>query len=308
MKKRLLSLLPALLLLAACQNKTAEPAPVSTPEVVEVIAIGRVEPASKITAIGTQVNGVINRLYVQEGDSVKKGAPLLELAHEYEDAQLKQAKAKLVTQQAEIETVKAQLASAEIKADNLRSRLQRLKNMVQQGAETQQNLDNAQTDYDQATTDIKRITATLQSAQAQLGERNSDVEVTQSLIAQKIITAPEDGTILTMNITEGAAVTTAKSLLDFAPASPLTVLCEVDELFADKIKPGQKALIRNQGGGEKLADGEVMYVSSYLSRKSLFSDDSGNMEDRRVRQVRIIIKSGTPLLFGARVEVVINTR
>lgn len=231
----------------------------------------------------------------------------MELAHDYEDAQLKQAEAKLVTQLAEIESVKAQLASAEIKADNLRNRLRRVKNMVQQGAETQQSLDNAQTDYDQAVTDIKRYNAALQSSQAQLAERKTDVSVIQSLVSQKIISAPDDGSVLNINVTEGAAVNTTRSLLDFAPNSPLTVLCEVDELFADKVKLGQKAFIRNQGAQENLAEGEVVYVSSYLSQKALFSDDSGNMEDRRVRQVRILIKSNTQLLFGARVEVIIDT-
>ncbi|MFN8288046.1 MAG: efflux RND transporter periplasmic adaptor subunit [Chitinophagales bacterium] len=309
MKKLIIKVLPALLLLAACNNKSTNPAePPPAPELEKVVAIGRIEPATKISSIGTQVNGVIKHLYVQDGDSVKKGAALLELAHDYEDAQLKQAQAKLVTQQADIENVKAQLASAEIKAKNLGNRLQRVKNMVQQGAETQQTLDNTQTDYDQAATDINRYSAALQAAEAQLAERKTDVAVIQSLIAQKIIAAPDDGCILNVNVTEGAAVTTNKSLLDFAPNAPLTVFCEVDELFADKVKTGQKAFVRNQGAQENLAEGEVVYVSSYLSQKSLFSDDSGNMEDRRVRQVRILINSNAQLLFGARVEVIIETR
>jgi hypothetical protein len=72
------------------------------------------------------------------------------------------------------------------------------------------------------------------------------------------------------------------------------------------VKVGQPAFMRNQGMDEKLASGEVIFVGSYLKKKSLFSDDSGNMEDRRVREVRILIKDNKQLIFNSLVEAVIN--
>ncbi len=309
MMKRILIFLPLLVLLAACSNKKKAAAiqPEQT-EMTEVVAIGRVEPEDKITAIGSQVNGIVKRLFVREGDTVKKGQVMVELAHDYEDAQLLQAQAKLATQKAEIESVNAQLASAKLKTDNLQNRLLRVKNMVSQGAETQQNLDNAQTEYDQSLADIQRYTAALSSEQAKLNERTTDVNVVRAQIEQKTIKAPANGLVLNMDITEGASVVTNQSLFDFAPSSVLTVLCEVDELLADKVKVGQQAFIRNQGMDGKLATGQVVYVAAYLKKKSLFSDDSGNMEDRRVREVRIVIKDAAPLLYDARVEAVIDIR
>lgn len=187
-------------------------------------------------------------------------------------------------------------------------KLVRVKNLVEKGAETQQNLDNAQTDYDQSLADIDRYNAALRAEEAKLNERTADVRVIEAQIGQKKIVAPADGVVLQMNVTEGASVSTTGSLFDFAPALPLTVLCEVDELLADKVKAGQPAFIRNQGADQQLAKGEVIYVGPYLKRKSLFSDDSGNMEDRRVREVRILIEGGVQLLYDARVEAVIDIR
>jgi hypothetical protein len=80
----------------------------------------------------------------------------------------------------------------------------------------------------------------------------------------------------------------------------------VDELWANKIYIGQKATIRTQGMDDKLAEGEVVYLSPYLKKKSLFSDDSSNMEDRRVREVRIRLSGNTNLLINSRVEAVID--
>jgi len=297
------------LFLAGCKNaeKKQTPALVSV-QPVEVIAIGRVEPEDKISAMGAQINGIVKRLYVHAGDTVKKGQLLVELVHDYEDAQLLEAKSKLAAQRAEIESAKAQLSSVKIKTDNLHVKLLRTQKTVASDADTKQNLDNAQTDYDQSLADIDRYNAMLLNEQAKMDECITDIAVVQAQIEQRKITAPANGIVLNMDLTEGSAVTTSKSLFDFAPDSPLSVLCEVDELFADKVKVGQPAFIRNQGMDEKLASGDVIFVGSYLKKKSLFSDDSGNMEDRRVREVRILIKDKRQLLFNSRVEAVINIR
>ena len=228
--------------------------------------------------------------------------------HDYEDALLLQANSKLAAQTAEIESATAQLSSIKIKTNNLRVKLERTQKNVASEADTKQNLDNAQSDYDQSMADIDRYNAMLLSEQAKLNQNKTDVAVVQAEIEQRKIKAPSNGVILNMDLTEGSSVTNSKSLFDFAPESALTVLCEVDELFADKVKMGQPAFIRNQGMNEKLAEGEVIFVGSYLKKKSLFSDDSGNMEDRRVREVRISVKNNKQLIFNSRVEAVIDIR
>jgi len=83
---------------------------------------------------------------------------------------------------------------------------------------------------------------------------------------------------------------------------------EVDELFADRVAVGQAAGIRRQGGSEILATGKVVSVAPDLKQKSLFSDEIGKLEDRRVREVRIRLDppAGSPLLLGARVECILD--
>ncbi len=71
---------------------------------------------------------------------------------------------------------------------------------------------------------------------------------------------------------------------------------------------GQLAIIRQPGSDRELARGVVFYAAPSLKKKSLFSDDAGNLEDRRVREVRIRVTSGQPLLYNSRVECVIDTK
>jgi len=307
--KQLFTILLVLVGFASCKTKDEKPAADSVKTVVEpvrIIAIGRVEPEVKITAIGSEVNGVIKRIYVHAGDTVKKGQLLVEYGHDYEDAKLVQTNSKLATQNAEIQNIQAQINSARIKSENLKIKCERLQKIFEQGAETKQNADNAKADYDQSAKDIDRLNAALQSAQSKLNEISADAKVMAIDIDRRKVKAPSDGVVLTMDLTEGSAATTEKSLFDFAPNSALSVLCEVDEMWVNKLKIGQAAIIRTQGTDDKLAEGEVVYLSPYLKKKSLFSDDSSNMEDRRVREVRIRLSGNSSLLINSRVEAVIE--
>jgi len=301
--------LACLLLACSCNNKpssTEQLAPTVAIQPERIVAIGRVEPEEKITSVGSEVNGVISKIYFHAGDSVKKGDLILEFKHEYEDARLAQAQSKFAAQNADIESVKAQINSSKVKLQNLQTRSERVKNMLEKDAETQQNYDNAKADTDQAAKEVERLTALLAEAQGRLSELAADARVAEVDVQRRRVRAPADGIILTMDITEGSTGTTTAPLFDFAPASPINVLCEVDELWAEKISKGQKAIIRTQGMDDKLGEGEVIYVSPYLKRKSLFSDDSGNMEDRRVREARIRLSGSANLLINSRVEVVID--
>lgn len=296
--------------LAGCNNgeeKTSPDQVLKTPtEPVRIVAIGRVEPESKITSIGSEVNGVIQKIYVHAGDSVKKGQLLIEFKHDYEDARLAQIQSRTAAQYAEMKNVQAQIQSAKIKTAGIKTRYERLQRMVQSGAETKQSLDNTQTEYEQADKEVERLTASLQSAESRLNEIKADANVIAVEIERRKVKAPSDGVVLTMDLTEGSAATTELPLFDFASHSSLTVLCEVDELWVNKIHLGQKAIIRIQGTDEQMAEGEVVFLSPYLRKKSLFSDDSSNMEDRRVREVRIRLSGQPALLINSRVEVVID--
>ncbi|MBK7148801.1 MAG: efflux RND transporter periplasmic adaptor subunit [Bacteroidetes bacterium] len=295
------------LVLSACNSKKTEPeAAIVLPlETEKIVALGRVEPEVKITQVGSEVSGVIDKIFVASGDSVAKGDVLLEINHDYEDAKLIQSKSKLATQQAEIRNVQAQLSALKVKSDNLQVRFERLKKIADSGAETQQSVDNAKADFDQSLRDLDRYAQQVLVAENRIAEISAEINVAQADIERRKIKAPANGVVLAMDLSEGASVNPSSKVLDFAPHSASTVLCEVDELFVNKLKLGQKAIIRTQGMDNTLAEGDVIYLSPYLKKKSLFSDDSGNMEDRRVREVRVRLEGNPMLLINSRVEAVI---
>ena len=50
------------------------------------------------------------------------------------------------------------------------------------------------------------------------------------------------------------------------------------------------------------------FTSSFLKKKSLFTDQTGEKEDRRVRTIKISLDKSEGLLLNARVECVIDLK
>lgn len=298
----------------AADGKSAETAAKSTvnrinpSDVSKVTALGRVEPEDQITALSMEVPGVVSKLTAKDGDNVKAGNTILELDHSVESARLQLAEARVRTQEEDLKGIRAQIASAETKSQNYRDRFDRLQNIFNSGAETRQNLDNAKTDYETAKREVERLQSSLRSAESRLAELRADARVTGAEIGRKVLKAPSDGTILKLTPNVGSAVAVGASVGDFAPKGAVTVLCEVDELFVATVQVGQKAQIRAQGGSDFLADGVVTAVGPYLKKKSLFSDEAGALEDRRVREVRVRLNNAGNLLLNSRVECVIAVK
>jgi HlyD family secretion protein len=270
-----------------------------------IVSIGRIEPELKIIKLSAEVSGVVKKINYQAGDSVKKDAVIIELTNDLERAQVALNNSQFQTKYSDIASAEANMEEAKLKLENQKTKYERLKNSYDKGAETKQNMDNANTDYLTAQKEVERLSSVLMSYRKQQQEVVQQTSLNQIQLQRRFIKAPYDGLILMMDITPGSAVQALTSLMDFAPACPMSVVCEVDELFANDIKIGDKAYVRYAGTTEKIAEGEIIFAAPYLKKKSLFADVSSDLEDRRVREVRVRLLNGGNLLHGSRVECVI---
>jgi multidrug efflux pump subunit AcrA (membrane-fusion protein) len=271
----------------------------------QIVGIGRVEPELKILDIASTSSGIIVQLPVGSGDQINRGQTILELDNGVERARLEQAAARIDVQTAQIEAAKAALAVVRIRTQNAMSFYERTKSLFEQGAETEYSYDLAKTEYESFLQEIKQLEAGLVSAEKLLLQYRADQLLAKAEYEKRFIKAPSDGQVLSLDIALGSLVTPQKSFGTFAPASPLSAWVEIDELFASKVQSGQRAYIRQQGMAEPLAWGEVSFVGPYLREKSIFSDEVGDLQDRRVREVRILLDPEADILFGSRIECVI---
>ncbi|NIM91419.1 MAG: hypothetical protein GTO17_10785 [Candidatus Aminicenantes bacterium] len=271
----------------------------------QVFGLGRVEPELKILNLNSETSGIVTKINFQPGDIISQGQSIVELSNAIEKARVEQAAARIQTQLSQITAAKAALASTKIKTDNAKLTFERSKKLYEQDAEAKFNFDLAKTEYESLLEEIKRLQAGVIAAQDLLKQYQADFKLAQAELSRKFVTALTDGQLLSLDITLGSLISPENPFGTFAPQSPLSAWCEIDELFASKVSVGQKAYVRYLGTTEALAWGKVSFAGPYLREKSIFSDEVGDLEDRRVREVRITLDPDSNLLFGSRVECVI---
>ncbi|HOU02732.1 MAG TPA: efflux RND transporter periplasmic adaptor subunit [Bacteroidales bacterium] len=315
--KRVLYILLTAVIICSCGKKTDKntipelSAPPVNPVQVSVrivVGTGRVEPAGDIISLASPTGGIVERIFKNEGDNVKKDEPLLKLDDQLENLRADQLRWQVTSQRTEVDLSVISQKQADIKLENRSRYLESTRDLQKKGAETSQNLDDLETDVNTLKMEAEAARSKLDQARSRLKDLESQLGYAQAEVARKTLKAPSDGILLSLDASEGASINQFSSYGDFAPAGPVIVRAEIDELFADRLAEGQQAEIRYVGSDSTIATGKVMYLSPWLKKKSLFTQRAGDQEDRLVREVKVSLDNGSSLILNSRVECVIKVK
>lgn len=191
-------------------------APVASANIQNSItATGTIEPVTSVT-VGTQVSGIVSKLYVDYNSVVKKGQVIAELD-----------KTNLLSQLA---TAKTQLATAQSQLNYQTANYKRYQTLFQKGLVAADDYDNAKLSYRQAVEQVASAKEEVQRAQTNLGYAT--------------ITSPIDGVVLSKSVEEGQTVAASFSTPElFTIAQDLTnmqVVADVDEADIGDVKEGER--------------------------------------------------------------------
>lgn len=275
-------------------------------DVKEIVGVARIEPVGKIIVLNAETAGFVREVLFTENDPVEKGQALVVLDAELEEVQVQQAKSRIAVQQAAIESARASLGALQVKLTAAKHTYERELHLLQGKAGTQQAVDDSRFAKEELEKQILSQEAQIRQQQAQVGELSAELRYREVVRSKKTLRAPLSGRFLSCEVKPGNYLSASSSLGDFAVDGPRVAVTEVDELFAMRVREGLSAYIRPQGRGEILSRGKVVFVGPYLKKKSLFSDRSDNLEDRRVREVRVELEDSDNILIGSRVECVIS--
>ena len=224
------------------------------------IEITEVEASSKLA-------GRIEKLLVDEGDSVLKDQVLIELETKELQAQLKQA-------QAAYQVSLAQLAQSKSNSENLKTNLERTRQLFKAGSATQQQLDDQETKYQMAKDQLSSAT--------HLTEQNkASIELIQVNIDNSVIKSPINGLVLSKNTEIGEVVMPGSSLLTLGDLYHPWVKIYIKETDLGKVKLGQKAQVKIDTYPDKVFEGKVTYISSQAE----FTPKNIQTKEERVKLV-----------------------
>ena len=313
MKKNHISIIAsvAILLFASCSNKDEQKnkkvESTAPNEITQVVGIARIEPEKGLLYIYSNANGKIESVNAIENDVVKQNSVLITLTQQTDEAELSMEKSKIASQNSAIESAEASAKAIQSDLQKAKADVELNEKLLAAKAITAQTLNDSKAKYDKLLFEYNKQLAGVNETKNKLTEIEANIKYKSAIINDKIIKAPFNGKVLQLDVHNGDYITTGQKLGQFAPEGSLVAVTEVDELFADKIKTGMKAEIISQLNGEKIGEGEVVFVAEFLKKKSLFSDET-TIEDRRVKEVKIRLKSDTKIAINNRVDCIIKLK
>lgn len=270
--------------------------------ITQVIGLGKIEPENQILSLASASGGIITEILKSNGDRVKAGEAIIILDSETERNNLELAGNRIRTQENQVELDRQSIREAELRLENKKRLLESSRKLLSSGAETSQNLDDLETEVRILDTGLLKARTAFAISESKLSELRTEFRKAQIELDRKNLTAPSDGTVLNIMVTKGSSISQFSEFCEFAPDGKVIARCEIDEMFADRIREGQNAEITLVGRSNVLTTGKVLRTSPYLKKKSLFSELPGDREDRRVREVWIMLNDGAGLLFNMQVE------
>ena len=259
-----LAILAAVIVLAAFVSRRDDAVPVRT-AVVEQSTIrslvstnGKIEPVNNFEA-HAPVSTSVRRVFIKEGDSVKKGQLLVVLDDADARAQAARAQTQLRAAQADLSAAKrggnqeevlsleAQLVKAGTDRDSAQRNLDALKKLERQGAASAGEVREAENALARADAQLtflrqkqtKRYSnAELARVEAQRAEAQATYHAAQDVLAKSNVRAPFDGIVHSLPSKQGGFVAAGDLLLQLADLRKVLVRAFVDEPDVGRLAPG----------------------------------------------------------------------
>ena len=246
MKKRNLLIAPGVVAAGVCIWLIARPskgpkvlletAPISHITIRNsVTATGTVEPVTQVE-VGTQVSGIIDKLYADYNDQVKAGQLIAEMDK--------------VTLQAELESAQAQLASSKTEYEYQTKNYARTKTLHEKQLVSDAEYDQAFYLYETARNAYEQSQAAMVKVKRNLGYAT--------------ITSPIDGVVISRAVEEGQTVAAGfETPTLFTIANDLTqmqVVADVDEADIGQVADGQRVQFSVDAYPDDTFEGTVLQV------------------------------------------------
>jgi HlyD family secretion protein len=244
-----------------------------------VVATGKVTPITTVE-VKSKASGIVKKLFVDYGDTVKQGQLLAQLDKAEIEAQVAQSKAALEAAEANLVSSQADFERAKVDAEGpdvplLKRAYDRAVGMAKDGVVSASALDDAQKNYEMALNkqnvskaQVTVLKAKIAQSQAVVAQDQANLKQLDEQLSYTDIVSPLDGMVLSRDVQVGDAVSSilvlgssATLVMTLGDISEVYVKGKVDESDIGKVYLGQRARIKVESFKDKTFDGKVTKIS-----------------------------------------------
>jgi len=263
-------------MVSASRSKTEiDPSKLATAEKGDiarsVVATGKIQPLTRVE-IKSKASGIVKKLYTDYGDSVRQGQVLVELDKETLQAQVREARAQLLSARAALQRTRVEAQGPDIPF--LKSAAERARRLHEQGLISTNVLEDAQKEYELALNKQRAAHSNVSVNEAEVARAQAMLERADTDLRNSTIVSPMDGLVLSRDVEVGDAVSSilvlgsqATLIMTLGDVTSVYVLGKVDEADIGKVYLRQPARITVESFKDKKFEGKVTKISPFGKEK-----------------------------------------
>jgi HlyD family secretion protein len=274
-----------------------------------VSASGEIKPKNYVN-VGANAFGKITRLYVKEGDRVKKGQLLAQLENVQSSADVNATEASLqaaetdaLAADAALKTSQADLLRAQADYDRNKQDWERAQSLFKDGLIARSDFDSRRNAW--ATADAGLVQAQARVAQAKAQKDSADRHITQGranltrvadVLKKTSYNAPYDGVVTNLPVREGETVVMGiqnapgSTLMTIADMSIITAEVKVDETDIVNVRLGQPAEVTIDAIPKKIFHGTVSEIGdNAIVRSSGVSTSQQATASEEAKDFKVVV-------------------
>jgi HlyD family secretion protein len=272
---------------------------------VPVIMVKKVEVQGKVHGPGTvqsrvpvivssKITGILEKLYADQGDQVKKGQPLAELDALELKARANAAQAAKNRAQRDLARAQADLLKAQANLNLAQSNYQRDLEVFKPGYISKAAFDTTKAQLKVTESEVAATKATVTALEAAVKQAESETDAAAAIHKYTHIMAPMDGLLTVRKAEVGSTIAPGTPIFQMVDLGQIWVAAWIDQAQVGQLRPGQKAAIKLRSG--RTFQGEVVRLNKEA--------------DTVTRELEVDVKFATlpdPLVIGEEAEVDIDT-
>ncbi|MEQ8686935.1 MAG: efflux RND transporter periplasmic adaptor subunit [Imperialibacter sp.] len=269
-------IIAVLMLTAGCKDDTEKVQPTVEAISESVYASGTVKTSDQYQAFSS-VNGIVEDIFVAEGDKVTKGAPLLKISNKasllnVRNAQLTAENAKLSENKQKLDEAKMSLDFAKAKLANDSSLLARKQHLWKQDIGTRVELEQATLAYENAVVAYQSAKTRYDDLQRQLAlnarQSSNNLQISSTLADEYIIKSEIDGRVFTISKEVGELVSVQSPVALLGDDSQFYLELQVDEYDIVRIETGQQVFVSMDSYKGEVFEAVVTRVIPAMNERS----------------------------------------
>jgi len=281
------------------RDRTDPPTPPPVSDFKQTVAaVGIVEASTENISIGTPLSGVVARIFVAAGQTVRAGDPLFEL-------DTRHLRADRRVRSEAIDLARAQSGVAGARLEDLRRQLKFAEQVKDKRAISAEEVSHR-------ASAVETATAEFEAARVQVAAAESQVHAVDVEIERSTVRSPIDAEVLQVKLRAGEfapAGPTPEPLILLGRSKPLHVRVDVDEHEGWRVPLGATAVGHVRGNAALKTPLKFVRFEPFVVPKRSITGDATERVDTRVLQVIYRVeRDDLPLFVGQQMDVFIDAR